>query len=466
MIKTELIEQFARDYMGRVYYFCLRRTGDEHDAEDLASDIAYNVIASLRRGVEPDNFHAYVWSIARRRYGAWVKSRRALNGDAVRSLDDADDIMDDSVDVEGEVVRCDEIMRLRRELSLLSADYREIVVAYYIENRRTREIASSLGIPKSTVESRLARARTMLTEGMKMAREFGKRSYDPSRIVYTQNRDTKTGEGGEKFIERSLSQNILLEAYDSPSTAEELSVELGVALPYMEEELRFLCGGDMLECVGKRYRTNIVILSKEAQSDVYDDAKVAVSKALPLIKRAIEHIGQKRELPKNQSYDDMKPALLEMYVSRIPIKPACEIHTLHHKVGGDWAILGCEVSDLPKTWLEVGGSERFHQVMIIGDRTCFDVDVDERDVPTFERETLDELLSTPYDGDIARIFDEYASRRDEILKRDIPAYLYGSAMFSSGADMRGICLNMMTEDGFIKLPQNMDRSAVGVWNYS
>ena len=467
MRETEHIEEFTRDYMGRVYYFCLRRTGNEHDAEDLASDIAVNVISSLRRGAAPDSFHAYVWRIARRRYGAWVKNK--LASDAVTAdcdIDDAADIADD-IDIEREVVHADEISRLRRELALLSADFRQIVVAYYIENRRTREIAGSLGIPKGTVESRLARARIMLKEGMEMAREFGKRSYDPSCIVYTQNRITETGEGGEKFIERSLSQNILLEAYDSPSTAQELSIELGVALPYMEEELQFLYSGDMLERIGDRYRTNIVILSRKAQDDIYDAAKDAVKKALPLIKLSIEQIGGKDALPKNQSFDDMKLALVEMYVSHIPVKPACAIHTIHHNVGGDWAILGCEMSDLPETWLEVGGSERFHQVIMIGGRTGFyDVDVDEDIVPVFDRTALGELLTTQYDADIARIFAEYADRRDAILKRDIPAYLYKHAMFSSGADLRGICIKMMMDDGYIKLPKDMNKSAVGVWNHA
>ena len=42
------------------------------------------------------------------------------------------------------------------------------------------------------------------------------------------------------YLEKLLDKNIMLAAYRTPSTAEELSVEVGVALPYIEEELKAL----------------------------------------------------------------------------------------------------------------------------------------------------------------------------------------------------------------------------------
>ena len=73
-----------------------------------------------------------------------------------------------------------------------------------------------------------------------MAREFGKLSYNPENISFINN--GLYGANGEpwNYISRSLCKNILLAAYRTPSTAEELAMEVGVALPYMEEELRGL----------------------------------------------------------------------------------------------------------------------------------------------------------------------------------------------------------------------------------
>ena len=76
---------------------------------------------------------------------------------------------------------------LRRELAFIKSDYRSIVVAYYIENKSTREIALSLSLPANTVKSRLLRARQILKEGIDMAREFGKLSYSPENIAFVMN---------------------------------------------------------------------------------------------------------------------------------------------------------------------------------------------------------------------------------------------------------------------------------------
>ena len=37
--KSRLAETYAHEYMGKIFYYCLRKTGDSHEAEELASDI-------------------------------------------------------------------------------------------------------------------------------------------------------------------------------------------------------------------------------------------------------------------------------------------------------------------------------------------------------------------------------------------------------------------------------------------
>ena len=50
-----------------------------------------------------------------------------------------------------------------------------------------------------------------------------------------------------------IPNNILLQANNNPSTLEELSIELGVALPYMEEEVNLLHQATLLEKQGDKY---------------------------------------------------------------------------------------------------------------------------------------------------------------------------------------------------------------------
>ena len=216
-----LIDEYVKDYMAKVFYFCLRKTGSEREAEDLSSDIGLSVIGELRRGVIPENFAAYVWQIARNRYSRWAAKKHRKN-----ELFSAEDVSDhetaDDLSVEDEVILTEDISLLRRELAFIAGDYRKILVAFYIEDRSVKDIALSLSLPEGTVKTRLFRARAILKEGMSMARTFGKMSYHPENLGFHMN--GLDGANGEPwcYLTKALDKNILLAAYRSPSTAEEM----------------------------------------------------------------------------------------------------------------------------------------------------------------------------------------------------------------------------------------------------
>ncbi len=260
-----LMEQYAADYMEKVFYFCLRKCGDPLDAEDLASEITCEVMAALRKGTQPQSFSGWVWRIARNRYSRWAeaKSRRSqlISGDELPAEPGIVD-EDDGTDPE-------RLNTLRRELAFIREDYRRVLVAHYIEDRSVQDIADGLGIPRGTVLARLHRARKHMKEGMNMAREFGVRSYKPEEIEFVNN-CSSFGAFGQpwRILNHPLYQNIFLEVYDTPETAEELAIALGVALPYMQSELDFLVRETFLSTVetaaGIKYQTAFPIVSREA----------------------------------------------------------------------------------------------------------------------------------------------------------------------------------------------------------
>ena len=62
--QERLINEFAEQYMEKLFYYCLKKTGDTTEAEDLTSEIMLAVISSLDKGMIPQSFHAWVWRIA------------------------------------------------------------------------------------------------------------------------------------------------------------------------------------------------------------------------------------------------------------------------------------------------------------------------------------------------------------------------------------------------------------------
>jgi len=357
----QLINEFTENYMEKLFYFCLKKTGNNVEAEDLTQDIALQIITALNRGAIPTSFSAWVWQIARNRYSVWATVKHNRN-ELVTGSDIGDyEVEDESKSILDAIIHTEQTALLRRELAFIKSDYRNIVVAYYIESKSVRDIASSLSLSISTVQQRLHRARIILKEGMDMAREFGKLSYNPENITFVMN--GMVGKSGEpwNYISRLLCKNILLAAYRNPSTAEELAMEVGVALPYMEEELSTLTEATLMKKNGNQYETNFFIVSAEAQEKIYAYLRGITPELTKAVIEAMEYDIKWRNdnCPKwhegYQPFEDMKWALLMAEtdaVNSYTLKPfnknAAEVanigswgHTLRPD-GGEWDLLGME----------------------------------------------------------------------------------------------------------------------------
>ena len=368
-ICDRLTGEFAENYMEKLFYFCLKKTGCHEDAEDLTQDIALQIITALNKGTIPASFSAWIWQIARNRYSVWAAKKHHRN-EWVSGCDIRDyEIEDTCENIPDEMIHTEQMALLRRELAFIKSEYRNIVIAYYIENKSVRDIASSLSISISAVQQRLHRARIILKEGMDMAREFGKLSYNPENIAFWVN--GLHGANGEPgiYVSRSLSKNIMLAAYRTPATAEELAMEVGVALPYMEEELSTLVDATLMKKNGNKYETNIFIVSAEAQEKICAHVRGIAPELTKAIIDTMEYnIEWSNKNAPNwhegyQSYEDMKWALLMIEADNVSfdtLKPfnknAKDVpnigswgHTLRPN-GGEWDLLGMEIhhGDEPK----------------------------------------------------------------------------------------------------------------------
>lgn len=269
-IRNKLVQDFVENYMEKVFYFCLKKTSNQYDAEDLTQDIALNVIDGLNKGTVPNNYSAWVWKVAHNVYSKWATNKR-IRREKINSIDIYDiEIIDESLNVIDEIIHDEQLALLRRELAFIKSEYRNMIVAYYLENKSIKDIAKSLNLSVDAIHQRLHRARNILKEGMNMTRTFGKRSYSPENVAFVMN--GKDGKKGQPWsiITHLLYKNIFLEAHENPQTAEQLALELGIALPYMEDELEFLCKEELLRKSGNKYETNFKILGKEEQLKQYE----------------------------------------------------------------------------------------------------------------------------------------------------------------------------------------------------
>ena len=283
------MREYAENYMEKIFYFTLKRTGDQHEAEELTSDISLNILSALHNGTVPRDFSAWIWQIARNRYCFWAEHKHRRTENQVSSEDLIEDISNDEKDVSDIMAHEEDLALLRRELAFIASDYRNIVAMYYLKNRKVSDIAKRLGMPEGTVVSKLHRARNILMEGMQMTRTFGKRSYDPEKFHFSGICNAK-GSSGEPwcYMKSKLHQNIYLEGYGEPKTAEMFALELGVALPYMEDELERLTRAGLMTKKNNRYETAFPIISKEALVQIHEYYGILMPKLVSLLEENID----------------------------------------------------------------------------------------------------------------------------------------------------------------------------------
>ncbi len=246
-----------------IYGFAMSRLRDQRAAEELASDIVYAVLRSAHQLRDERGFYAWMWQIARNCYAAQLRAKRRTTA----ALDDA--LPDDARSPEDEAILRDDLARLRRELSLLATAQRQATVLYYMDGLSCAEVASQMQISTEMVKSHLFRARNLMREGMKMERIYGEKSYAPKQFEIDF-WGTKAGDDREyrAFQERKIRGNILLATYYTPMSLPELSLELGVAVPYLEDEVRLLLARKYLTKRREKYVTNIPIFTAECSAEI------------------------------------------------------------------------------------------------------------------------------------------------------------------------------------------------------
>lgn len=353
----KLIKEFTENYMETLFYFCLKKTGKSDEAEDLTQDIALNILTALNKGTIPTSFSAWVWRIARNRYSVWADTKHRKT-ESVTGADIGDyEIEDDSESLLDTAIRSEQLSLLRRELAFIGSEYRNIVVAYYIDNVSICNIASSLSLSEGAVKQRLYRARKILKEGMNMARDFGVRSYKPEEIYYHMGllRNGKKNQPNS-IMEHMLYVNIFLEAYGNPSTAEELSLELGVALPYMENELEYLTKETFLIKNDGKYQTAFPIISSSAQQQIHMDRQIATTKITKTLINFVERLNDAfTEMGydyygRYQDYESAKWTILMLAYQHFEYKSPRTRDYTERPDDGSWDIIGyqlCPVTNPP-----------------------------------------------------------------------------------------------------------------------
>jgi RNA polymerase sigma-70 factor, ECF subfamily len=149
----------------RLYRFVLRFVGSQAAAEDVINEVFLDVWQQAGRFERRSAVSTWLFSIAR------FKALSSMRRKPEEELDDdtAGAIEDTADDPEVTVQKKDKGAVLRACLNKLSPEHREVLDLVYYHEQSVEDVARIVGIPESTVKTRMFYARKQMSELLKAA---------------------------------------------------------------------------------------------------------------------------------------------------------------------------------------------------------------------------------------------------------------------------------------------------------
>lgn len=259
-------DELIFSYVRKIFGFAMSRLSKIDEAEELASEITFQVYSSLLKQDRIENPDGYIFRIAQNVYAKHIDGKKlTASVDGVEYLPDSNDFTLDISNSESYGI-------LRREITYLSKIQREIIVLHYFHDKKVKEIAELLSLNENTVKWHLTCSRKELKSGMEKTRTTGTLGTEPIRFSDMGHSGSLGSKGDTSdFLAKVITQNIAYAAYHQPRTINEIAEELGINPIFVEDEVSVLEeNGFMDKLKNGKYRTNILIYEpNETRQKIY-----------------------------------------------------------------------------------------------------------------------------------------------------------------------------------------------------
>ena len=155
----------VKTYQAAVYGLTYHWTQNFADAQDLTQEAFFQAYEKLDQLEDPDKFAGWLRRIATNLCRMWKRSRKHTESiDAPANQDLRNSLTDPSQQPQEALEVKERQQAVADILSHLSDTVRLTVTLFYIDDLSYQEISTFLGVPVSTVKSRLHKARTQLKQ--------------------------------------------------------------------------------------------------------------------------------------------------------------------------------------------------------------------------------------------------------------------------------------------------------------
>jgi RNA polymerase sigma-70 factor (ECF subfamily) len=149
-----------------VYYFLLKRTSNELDAEDIAIQTFSRAFEKLDSYNDSFQFNTWLLSISKNLHIDLIRSRnRARTEERLNEVSDM--VLDESPNHEDQIIQEQTQHELLQQIERLNSRHQQLIELFYFESHSIREISNLLQESESNIKVSLLRARRSLGELLK-----------------------------------------------------------------------------------------------------------------------------------------------------------------------------------------------------------------------------------------------------------------------------------------------------------
>ena len=151
--------EIIRDYKDGLMLYLNGYVHDIHDAEDLMEDTFVKLYVKRPNFTHSFSFKTWLYTIGRNVAIDHLRREKRRN---VRSVEEAEGILADRMQLEQEYLRKEERIQLLEAMETLNDDYRQTLYLKYFEGLSNEEIGKVLGKSNRQVENLLYRGKQAL----------------------------------------------------------------------------------------------------------------------------------------------------------------------------------------------------------------------------------------------------------------------------------------------------------------
>ena len=283
MKKQDLLKAIDQELLDKLFGFCYVRTRDSYEAQELCSDIALSLVQAAHSEGDIQDLYGFIWRVARNVYADFSEKKRKRS--ERYSYEELGDVAEEAFAEEND--DAESLQQIYRSIAFLTRAYREVMIAYYLDGLPIAQIAKQQQTSENAIRQRLFSARQLIRNEV-MNMESAKKPLAletlPQFIIW--GTGTPGGNDPRSVCTRKMSYHILWACMEKPKTAKEISDELYVPMPYVEDELDILARGEngeygmIRKLENGKYALNFPLLSQQQIEALWG----IISGKLPLLR--------------------------------------------------------------------------------------------------------------------------------------------------------------------------------------